>query len=267
MATTNNYTLGRGKVFFAPFLPNTQTPTGERYLGNTPEFSMNITSQNLDHYGSDEGIREKDLIIPLEVTRAGSLTTDNVDPRNLALFFFGSYTALAITGSTVTGEVLTDVEPGLFYQLGMTNANPSGARGLDIHTAGPPAKNVIVKKASTELVEGTDYAIDMELARLEILAGGALIKGDDPTVDYKIKTQTRDRIVSGSTAIEGALRYLAKNPAGKNIDYYFPWVKITPNGDFQLKAEQAVQAIPLNIEALKLTGREAIYADGRPAFA
>lgn len=266
MAVTNNYTLGRGKIYFAPFKPNTQTPRGERYLGNTPEFSMNITSQNLDHYGSDEGIREKDLIIPLEVTRAGSLTTDNVDPRNLALFFFGSYTGLAITGSTVTAEAITDIDIGEFYQLGMTNANPSGARGLDIHTAGPPAKNVVVMKGAAELVEGTDYAVDMELARIEVL-GGALTKGDNITVSYKIKTQTRDRVVSGSTAIEGALRYVAKNPAGKNVDYYFPWVKITPNGDFQLKAEQAVQAIPLNIEALKLTGREAIYADGRPAFA
>lgn len=265
MPVTNNYTLGRGKIYFAPFNAGTQTPGGERYLGNTPEFSMNITSQNLDHYGSDEGIREKDLIIPLEVTRAGSLTTDNVDPRNLALFFFGSHSALAITGATVTGEAISNIEIGSFYQLGATNANPSGARGLDIHTAGPPAKNVVVKKGVTELTEGTDYAVDMELARIEIL-GGTLVKGDNITVDYKTKTQTRDRVVSGSTAIEGALRYIAKNPAGKNIDYYFPWVKITPNGDFQLKAEQAVQQIPLNIEALKLTGREAIYADGRPAF-
>jgi hypothetical protein len=120
-------------------------------------------------------------------------------------------------------------------------------------------------KASTELVEGTDYSVDMTLGRITIL-GGALVKGDNITVTYKIKTQTRSRIVSGSTAIEGALRYIAKNPAGEQIDYYFPWVKITPNGDFQLKAEQALQSIPLNIEALKLTGREAIYADGRPAF-
>lgn len=264
---TNNYTLGRGEIWFAPFKSGTQVPTGERYFGNTPEFSMNITSQNLDHYGSDHGIREKDLIIPLEVTRAGSLTTDNIDPKNLALFFFGSYAALAITGATVTGEAIADVELGLTYQLGMTDSNPSGARGLDIHTSGPPAKKVIVKKASTELVEGTDYSIDMDMARLTILPGGTLISMDDITVDYKVKTQTRDRVVSGSAAIEGALRYIAFNPAGKQIDYYFPWVKITPNGDFQLKAEQAVQAIPLNIEALKLSGREAIYADGRPVFA
>ncbi len=263
---TNNYTLGRGKIYFAPFLPGTQTPKGERYLGNTPEFSMNITSQNLDHYGSDEGIREKDLIIPLEVTRAGSLTTDNIDPNNLALFFFGSSSALAITGATVTGEAISSVEPGLTYQLGMTNSNPSGARGLDPITTSPAA-NVTVKKGSTTYTEGTDYSIDMTLGRLTILAGGTIVKGDNLTVDYKIKTQTRTRIVSGATAIEGALRYIAFNPAGDQIDYYFPWVKITPNGDFQLKAEQAVQAIPLNIEALKLTGREAIYADGRPAFA
>ena len=87
----NNYTLGRGKVNLARFKDGTQEPDGFRYIGNTPEFNLSIELEELDHFSSDEGIREKDDSVPLEVNRTGSMITDNVSPENVALFFFGSY--------------------------------------------------------------------------------------------------------------------------------------------------------------------------------
>ena len=49
----NNYVLGRGKLYFDRFPDGTKTPTGERYFGNTPSFSMSLDSETLDHYNSD----------------------------------------------------------------------------------------------------------------------------------------------------------------------------------------------------------------------
>lgn len=260
----NNYTIGKGEMYFAQFKPGTQIPMGERKIGNTPEFTLTIESENLDHYSSERGTREKDDSVTLETTRTGSVVTDNIVAENVALFFFGTVQPLAITGATVTGEALADVEPGLYYQLGTSPTHPSGARGLDYLT--PSTVKVLVKKGATTLTEGVDYSIDMELARLGILAGGTLVSGDDITVDYKTKTQTRTRIISGSTAIEGSLRFVARNPKGELRDVFLPWAKITPNGDVSFIGEDW-QQLPFNLEVLRKTGLEAIYADGRAVTA
>lgn len=265
---TNNYTLGRGEIFFDRFAPGTKTPTGERYLGNTPELNLTIEEEKLEHFSSDRGVREKDDSISLQVNRTGSLTTDNVSPENLALFFFGSVSALSVSGATVTNEAHNAVKQGHYYQLGRTANNPSGARELDVHTA--PTTNIIVTDDGGSPVtfnEGDDYTIDMVLGRLYIVPGGAITDGTNLLVDYKTKTSSRKRIISGSTAIEGALRYVARNPKGEQVDYFFPYVQLSPNGDFALKSDE-FQAIPFNIEILKLDANtEAIYGDLRAVTA
>lgn len=270
--STQNYVLGKGELYFAPFLAGGQIPGGERYLGNTPLLALTMASTNLDHFSSDHGIKEKDDSVTIEVTRTGNFTCDNIDKKNLAIFLFGSASVLAQGAATTTDFPIADVEVDSFYQLGVSDANPTGVRALDVHTAATtggtptPAKKVIVKKASVELVEGTDYAIDMVLARLHILPGGTLVDGDDITVSFKTLVSTRDFIQSGSTPIEGALRLISRNPKGTQMDYFIPWVKLTPNGNFDLKADTWL-TIPFNIEALLKPGLAAIYLDGRAVTA
>lgn len=265
-----NYTLGRGKLYFAKFLDNTQTPGGERYIGNTPEFNATIESENLDHYSSDEGIREKDESIPLQTNRTATFITDNIDAENIAAFFFGSASALSVAAATVDDEALS-VAGGLYYQLGVTPTNPMGAKELDIHTTGPTPANIVVtdEAGTTTYVEVDDYTIDMKRARLYIVPGGAIATAAaaDPDkvipieVSYKIKASSRTRILSGSKPIEGALRYVAANPVGENFDWYMPYVKLSPNGDYALKGDEW-QQIPFNVEMLKLGDLEAVYIDG-----
>jgi hypothetical protein len=262
----NNYTLGRGKLYFARFRPGTRIPLGERYIGNTPEFSLTIENEELEHFSSDGGIREKDDSIALEVTRSGSLTTDNIDPENVALFFFGEKATLVEAGATITGEAVEEVQQGFYYQLGQTVSRPSGARGIAADATATPISVVDAATAATVFDEGDDYTVDLATGRLYIVPGGAIANDTDLVVGYTIRPSTRQRVISGSTPVEGALRYIADNPKGDNLDYYFPYVQIAPNGDYALKAEEW-QAIPFSIEVLKLADREAIYLDGRPAFA
>ncbi len=375
-----NYTLGRGKVYFSRFKGLTQIPSGFFYIGNTPEFNLTIESENLDHFSSDEGIREKDDSVPLEVNRTGSLITDNIDPKNVALFFFGSADIVTQLSASNQAETLDDILKGHSYKLGSTTANPAGYFGISplgfsvvtagvtlvkatgaltfsgVGTAGDTITigstvytlraapvspydvdigatatdtaanlvaainaaagagstygtgtvahpdvtatntagvvNVTAREGGTPsnsiatlesgsmsswggatlsggtggaFVEGTDYEVNYDTGQLTILSTGSIVSGTDLDVVFSVRASTRDRIISGSEPVEGAMQYIAHNPKGKNFDYYLPWVKITPNGDYALKGDEW-QQIPFNIEALKQTNAEAIYMDGRAAY-
>jgi len=266
----NNYTLGRGEIYFGRFNPGTQTPEGERYLGNTPEFNLTIESEDLDHYNSDRGIREKDDSIVLEVMRSGSLITDNIVPANVALFFFGDTATVTTTAEASLSETFTAVIPGLFYQLGQTTTNPVGVRGLVsesvVITSSAPAADPLDPPVVTTHVAGEDYEVDEALGRIQILSGGNIAGGSTIVVGYARQASTSARVISGTQAVEGSMRFLAFNPKGENYDYYMPWVKLTPNGDYALKGDEW-QQIPFTMEVLKKTGVEAIYMDGRPAYA
>jgi hypothetical protein len=256
----DNYTLGRGKVYFSRFKSDGTTFEGFRYLGNTPEFGLSIEQDTLDHYNSDEGIKEKDDSVPLEVNRTGSLTTDNIDPENVALFFFGSATALTQSVVASATETLADVKEGHAYKLGVTSTNPAGYFGID-------ETGFAVTDGTTPLVVATDYTIDYDTGMLEFVEGSSLaIDGATMEVTYAVASSTRSRVISGSDPVEGAIMFVTKNPKGANATFMLPYVKLSPNGDYALKGDEW-QQIPLSIEVLKASGKEAIYRDGVPAYA
>ena len=258
----NNYTLGRGKVHFARFLPGTNTPDGFFYIGNTPEFSLTIESQTLDHYSSDAGIREKDDSVPLEVNRTGSLTTDNIDPKNVALFFFGASAPVIQAVVAAAPEILLSIKQGHGYKLGTSAGNPAGAFGIN-------ATGLVVETSpgAVALVQGTDYTIDLDAGIITFTPGSLVaVDGAGISVTYAIRASSRTRVISGSEPVEGAMMYVTRNPKGEDCTFYLPYVKITPNGDYALKGDEW-QTIPLSLEILKLEGVEAIYRDGKPVYA
>ena len=250
------YTLGRGRLYFDAFLPNTKTKTGERYFGNTPSMSLTIESESLDHYDSDAGVRVKDDSVLLQLNRTGQFVTDNIDPENVALFLLGSASTLVQASATAQTYPISDVKPGRFYQIGATSLNPPGVRSVT---------NVVVKKGATSLTAGTDYVLDADLARLEILTTGTVVDGDDLTVTFDLSAKNRTRIITAASAtIDGALRFVATNPKGVLLDYYMPYVRLSPNGEYALKGEEW-QQIGFNLDIQKLNDTtESIYVDGRP---
>lgn len=256
MAKNQNYSLGRGKLYFSRFIPGTQNPAGFDYIGNTPELSFTIESENLDHFSSDAGVREKDASVPLSTNRTGAFTTDAINPENVSYFFFGSKSLVTVVGGLVTDEPINDIVEGRYYQLGATTANPTGNR---------PITGVSVELApATAVAASGNWEVDLTTGLLHILKpAAALADGDDILVTYTTTAGTRERVLSGTTPIEGALKYIADNPEGHDFHYDFPWVKITPNGDYNLKGEEW-QTIPFNLEILKRSAAEAIYMDSLP---
>lgn len=255
-----NYTLGRGKVYFDAFAPGTRTITGERYLGNTPEFGFAISAENLDHFDSDEGLRVKDDSVLLQLDRTASFTTDNIAPKNLALWFLGSESALVQASQTGQTSTLVGVQKGLFYQIGRTTSNPAGARAITSVTVTDNAT-----PTPNNIPAANNYTVDLALGRIFIHEDAAAItNGMTLIVTYNVSASTRSRIVTAQNAtLEGAMRFIAANPKGAQFDYFMPYVRLTPTGDFALKTDEW-QVIGFDVEVLKLDATtEAIYVDGR----
>jgi len=249
-----NQTLGRGKIYFSLFKSGTYTPDGWRYVGNSPSFALNITNENLDHFSSDEGVREKDKSIVLQTTSTGSAELDDIQLENLSLFFFGSTSTLTQTSGTAVEETFTDVKQGLMYQLGVTDGNPTGVRSIS---------SVVVEVATVAKTVNTDYTVNAELGQITIVEGGGIADLADIDVTYNRAAKSREQVISGSDQVEGALKFIADNPEGDDMDYTMPYVRLSPNGDYNLKGDDWLK-LGLNIEILKAPSRERIYIDGRP---
>ena len=266
MPFENNYTLGRGELYFARKDPVTGAMGGERYLGNTPSANLTAEEEKLEHFSSDRGIRVKDKVVTLQVNYTGTLEVDNIDYENVALFFLGETENLTIAQTTVASEQVgvtgVGVEKGMFYQLGMTAGNPAGAKGIIFPGAAGTA--FALTNGGTALTSGVDFVVNAELGRIEILEDSENVEeGDILTATYTIAASTRRRVISGSTAVSGSLRYVAYNPEGEQIDYFMPSVTLSPNGDFALKSDEW-QVIPFNIDVTKRDAdTAAIYGEGR----
>lgn len=357
MADAMNYVVGRGRLYFGQFKPNTRSPRGQLYFGNTPELSLSQSEDTLDHYSSEGGARVKDDSVTLQNDSSGSFQCDNISIPNLALWFRGFVTqnieagsaraqatvtfstavpapgdkvtiggnaltfvaanadglevligatiaetatnlanaindlstvlgvsatvAAAVTtiranqpgtggnaitltktaatpanitasAATLTGgvdvtETITDVERGRWYQLGVEDGLPQGVRGIgSVTITGVDAASYIVDTANGRIFINDD--------------ADDVVNGDDLVVAYGLNAGIDDIVVARSDAIEGDMTFLANNAKGKNDNYHWPYVKLTPDGDFNLKGDEW-QTITFNFEILKrdeLTERQII---------
>lgn len=255
---TNNYTLGRGELHFAQYKPGTMIPRAERYLGNSPELSYTASQESLDHWSSDHGIKVKDDSVVLQQDYTGAMSLDSIDKPNLAYFFLGDVITLTTASRPVVAEPLNGVEIGASFQLGTSATDPAGVRQVSAVVLA----NVTVP--ANVPVAGQDYVVDLVRGRVTVLEGSTMLAdGDNLTASYTVDASTRDQVITKGQTIEGALRYLAFNPRGANIDFFMPHVKLTPNGDFNIKGDDW-QVLAFNVEILKKGPLEAIYADGQP---
>ena len=255
----NNYTLGKGKIYFDPFTTGTTTKTGERYLGNCPSFELSVDSETLEHFSSESGIQEKDAEVILRIIRSGTIQCDNMSEDNVALFIIGTSSTVTQTATPVADEPISAVLQGRYYQLGVSASNPSGVKGVSSVTVtgsgGTPTYTVT-----------TDYTLDANMGQIYIVPGGGISDSTNIEVDYTPNANSRTQVESASlTATEGCLRFVSDNPQGTNRDYYGPKVKMKPTGAYQLIGEEWM-TMTFEVEFTKLdTNTEALYVDGRPA--
>lgn len=247
------YVLGRGKVYFDAFTAGTTNGTGERYFGNTPEFSYTVESESLDHYDADEGINVLDEKVQTRVDLTGQLVTDNVSIDNLSLFLqAGSSTSIVVaSASNVTQNVTA--KKGVFFQIGASASLPQGARNITV---------VSVTKSGSPVTATGNYTVDAVNGRLYIEpTSGAIADGDALVVTYNVAAGTRNVVISKDNQLRGALRFISANAVGNQMNYFFPYVLLTPNGDYALKGEDW-QQMGFSFTALKRdASTERVYAE------
>ena len=216
-------TLGSGKIFFNQE-DATGMPTGERYLGDTPGFTVSIATEKVEDYTSDGATAQKDVNVTTKITRTAKITCKNVDVDNLALFIMGDASSVTQSAASVVGESISNVQPARFYQIGATALDPNGVRAISAVT--------VSDAVPTTYVEGTDYDLDLAMGRLYVIEGGTIVAGTDLVVDYTTVAGTRDRVTTNSLGAKfGQLRFIADNTVGANRDLLGPRVELSPSGD------------------------------------
>lgn len=266
-----SYVLGKGKVFFDRY-PNgitiaaTTQGEGERYFGNSPEFSTSASAESLDHFSSESGLKTKDDSVQLSLDRTGKVVVDNISADNIALFLLGTKSTVAQASQSSLSTIFENVNKGRFYQAGVSANNPAGLRNI---------KTVVLKKETTPdsgtfdvtITMSGNYQIDAELGRIYIEASAPdVVEGNNLKVEFGTDASSREQVISGSDPIYGALRFVSDNPKGANRDYYFPYVKLAPDGDFALKGDEW-QQIGFTFDILKKADNiQASYVDGRPTL-
>jgi hypothetical protein len=255
--STKLYTLGRGELLFSPFAAGTQNETGFDDLGNVPEFNLSREIEMLDHFSSREGIRNKDQSVLTQNMMTGNFTADEIRRQNLAYFLGGSASLQTVSSGTAVVTLIPDATPGRRYQLGATTANPMGVRDVS---------NVVVTNTTTSatISATNNYTVDAASGMITVLEGSADITGSvGITVTFNHAAFTRQLVVTSDMEIQGALKFISKAPVGMRVDWYLPWVKLTPNGDMQVISDEW-STIPFNIEVLKKAGLATAYAGGIP---
>ncbi|HLP70320.1 MAG TPA: hypothetical protein VK181_22670, partial [Rhizobium sp.] len=170
-----NYVIGRGKLFFDPFLPGTKTVSGnERYLGNSPELSSSQNEDKVDHYSSDYGIKVKDESISIQNDLSLSFSLDDIASENLALWFRGEAQTNAIAGGSGKTTQVDAITLGSFVQLGLTAGNAIGSRNVSAVTCklDPDGANTAVNAAG-------NFEVDAVTGRVYLLETAADIADGD----------------------------------------------------------------------------------------
>lgn len=239
-----NYVLGRGKLFFERFADNVTVSKGAfRYIGSTSQVTMTAANETLDHFSTEGGLRVKDRSVLLQQDLGGSFVTTNIDDDNVALLLLGTAGADTLGALSGQSETFQDVVLGTYQQIGVTEAKPEGIGNINVLTA--------VAGADT-LVAGTDYTIDQKTGMLYWMEGADnLTDGDDVTITYSTTAGKRSRIINAGLEIFGALKYVADNQHGTDRDKVWPYIKLMPSGDFQLKGSEDWQQITFQFEVLR----------------
>lgn len=162
---------------------------------------------------------------------AATLAVDATTPANI------TPSGATLAGGVDVTEDFTAVELGRWIQLGKTAATPQGVRGVG---------SVVITG-----VDEASYTVENDTGRI-LLHDDAddIVAGSTLHVTYGVKPQTETVVIAKGQSIEGELQFIANNPAGANDDYYWPMVRLTPDGDFSLKSDEW-QTVNWNFEILK----------------
>lgn len=182
----DNYTLGRGVVYFNKKDPTSGLYEGERDLGNAPAFTFAIDIATLEHFSSRSGLKAKDQRVVTEVTPKFSFTLDEPNAENYALLTLGTVEDISQLVGAAESDTLALVNVDRFFMLDKRNVI---IRSLKYKASAVPA--IFVKG---ETVTGAGGA------NAEILE----VEGDADSGTYYLGTITAGPFIDGE-ALSGSV--------------------------------------------------------------
>jgi hypothetical protein len=246
-ANTNDYVLGRGIVRLALLHSTTGLPLGFRDLGNCPQFTITMTTEELKHFSSRRGLKVTDKRVTVSQEISFSFQLDEVSQQNLALFFTGeeaSVTNPAVAGVGAVGDkqtltLDTDVVQGQWYILrdedSLVRASFSdGFSGITIYN-----------ETTMMAVASTEYDLDYTAGLVFIHANAAGVADGDNLSWYSSADASAPAKLQNMSALEGsnedyALEFVQVNPANSDEVrvYTFHSVSVGADADFGLISDE-----------------------------
>ena len=232
---TEDYNLGRGIVYFANLVNS--LPADYRDLGNAPEFNISIEVETVEHQSSRQGLRvvDKEVVISQKISL--TVTIDELNFENLALFFSGStgtHTNVSVAGFA-EHQMITSAVHGRWYDIVDSNGN----RAYDVDSA-----DLTVEVGATPAVLNTDYEVKSEMGQLFVVSGSTVITVGS-NVDVTLAANGTARAVTEvraltQSAVTGALKFVSVNPAASDAEteYQFHSVSLKAEGDFSLIGDE-----------------------------
>lgn len=206
---TENYTLGKGSVFFTKYNTTSEDYEAERNLGNCPEFSFSIALEKLEHFSSQSGLRAKDKEVISKITPSVSFTLDELSAENMSLLTLANIT-------TVSQVAASHPESEETVVAGLVKIPERGITNL-----------VVVTSLDAAMTLGADYTFDDHTSTITVLNAEATIKiaYDFPDADYKILSAISE------TEIIGKLKFVSDNAVGNQQELIIHSISLTPAGD------------------------------------
>lgn len=229
-ANTNDYNLGRGKVYFADLVSS--KPNAYRFLGNAPEFNISVEVETLEHESSQSGLKvtDKEVVISQKVNL--NLTLDELNFENLSTFLAGTTSSFtnggAETGYDLAGAESYAVADGRWYDI----VDSSGKRVYNLATL-----------ADNSGTAGTHYSVDLKMGRIFLIDSATADLTDVTwTVDSGAATFDEVRALT-QTSILGALKFVAENPASTDhqTEFQFHQVSLKAEGDLGMISDEYSQ--------------------------
>lgn len=256
---TSTYVLGRGKLYFAEIDGTTGMPLGYRFVGNVPEVTATVESENYEHFRSTQGLRTKDLDIIIQQSVNWTAALENMDKENMALFFSAeedlTFVNPAITGFStqilvIDGALESEATGGKWYQIldatGQLATGITATNNIDLaSTNGTPVT----------LTEDTDYIVDaptgkvffLDTSPIQTIISGS--EGVTATLTADAAAEATAKLGAGSKGETNvAIKFELINAQTDKIEMIFELHKagVTSNGDAAFISDEVAQ-LPISI--------------------
>lgn len=206
----DGYLVGQGKIFLAPRNTTTGAIGQWTWVGDASGLAISGAENFLDYEENYSGNRVRVVHVPLSQTSGFTMDMRAVTAANLAIAVHGN--VVAGVGATVTGEAFT------------------GYNGAIAFLAHPGVSTVVINKAGTPLVLGTDYTLDAVNGTITILSGSTQVPagaGTALTANYTFASNGGTVQALTSQYQEFALRYNGFSQTdGSVVQFYAPRVTV-----------------------------------------